>query len=633
MALVAIADNMANYDKYSWSQAHPAEHFDSETGHIRVKSETVPGETIGCNSQDDFCTNKAGRLINTASHPLLNESRALQEYMADNGIFSRRDVAEEAFKHGHLVIPETLSKLRDPLLRREDIQDYFQGMYDNNKPIPPELEQRLQEHLSKQAYHTMSNLGMDQQEQGTIDDTVYNLNHMFKAEGEPPQLSEPNNIHPLSEKHALELKRDDHLKANILHTDARASLLNSLINLSPEEMKHVVKLYNFHDNLAKGHKKVSEALSRELFKRFAQPGQNAPSWGLSHNRRWLVLMRQIESAKARLVPGQTIPLDDTLTKSEEGMNTLEKNDVNPDDLLREAREHYKAFLNHWNNRNFMVEQKNHMVKNGTATVDNPDFHKVSKAKDFHHYRARRHSEEAQKLVDVAMKMKGVNPMHVPALKTLFQLGDDEASAKGETNQPLPIDSKLYKAIEDLQPAEKPEKTKSFGDTQGNKFEDNSFDYTHLLPDKAIQAGYKMKLTHSKTSNPRQADMHALYAEIKGPDDESVGHFASFVKPGGLIKISAASVNRDHRGTQSKSGGGLGMAGYEALYTHALHHLGVHMATGETHSSSAQKAHERLLAKHGLQWHQKPLENKDVISNKHGEMDDKFGSYSYPLTNK
>lgn len=104
----------------------------------------------------------------------------------------------------------------------------------------------------------------------------------------------------------------------------------------------------------------------------------------------------------------------------------------------------------------------------------------------------------------------------------------------------------------------------------------------------------------------------------------VGGFSGFVRPedGKTTVIPyCAELKEPHR---SK---GLGTAAYEAAFAHAYHKLGARAVAGGTHSTLASTVHQKLAAKHGLEYIPKPSE---FGAGKPGPFDNKYDRYRYTL---
>lgn len=151
----------------------------------------------------------------------------------------------------------------------------------------------------------------------------------------------------------------------------------------------------------------------------------------------------------------------------------------------------------------------------------------------------------------------------------------------------------------------------------NHFSNGIFhDYTHALSPEAQQGGYRLHVFQGPPEPVGKDSYHQhpetpLHAHLTDSEGESAGYVYSYVqlrphsKTGALkptVVPHESQVEDDHRGQ------GLGQMMYEALYAHAMHHLGATRAEGGEHSDSAMFMHSRLAAKHGLKY--RPVENPD-----------------------
>jgi GNAT superfamily N-acetyltransferase len=140
----------------------------------------------------------------------------------------------------------------------------------------------------------------------------------------------------------------------------------------------------------------------------------------------------------------------------------------------------------------------------------------------------------------------------------------------------------------------------------------SFKYSHFLPENR-QPGLTLLVHHHPEADHFTAK---LYHEGK-----PVGHVIANIwdksnsRSGEKVIEPHSSIDKEHRGK------GLGLAMYEAAYTHAKYHLGVTAVEGLFHSNEARKVHERLSAKHGFEYRPEPRPNSKYFQN---------GSYSYSL---
>lgn len=153
-----------------------------------------------------------------------------------------------------------------------------------------------------------------------------------------------------------------------------------------------------------------------------------------------------------------------------------------------------------------------------------------------------------------------------------------------------------------------------------------YDYSHVLPEPYAKKGFKLKVKAPKDSSPR-----AIIYDRKGMGvGELISEFNDLYDPPGSIRIKEAHLQDAHRGH------GLGSALYEALFVHALKYLKRPNVVGGIHSTLASKVHQRLAAKHGLEYKPEPniiprslapgLAPKQTV----GEYDNRFAPYEYAI---
>jgi len=155
-----------------------------------------------------------------------------------------------------------------------------------------------------------------------------------------------------------------------------------------------------------------------------------------------------------------------------------------------------------------------------------------------------------------------------------------------------------------------------------------YDYSHLLPPERRAEGYKLYVSddgHGLRSNLYFKDMaidpyHNLSAYL---DDDA--------------EDDAPSLSVDYvQLPPALHGKGLGNPLYEAVYAHAYHKHGARYVIGDTHSSMAQRVHESLARKHGLEYLETPRINKRKIGQgtepgmPPEAYDDAYGPYEYTL---
>jgi hypothetical protein len=167
---------------------------------------------------------------------------------------------------------------------------------------------------------------------------------------------------------------------------------------------------------------------------------------------------------------------------------------------------------------------------------------------------------------------------------------------------------LEKAIKDLQP--------------GKKISEAKWDYSHLLPAAAHQAGYRLHVKHAPGASTFWADLRFGHAK---PGAFSIGDMKANHEDGALNIEDSEIADPGHHGK------GLGQAMYEAMMTHGYHTLGLrNIRGGPTHSTSASRVHQKLSEKHGLGY--KPTATKfPSLAGPRGEpYDNRMGEYRYAL---
>lgn len=115
--------------------------------------------------------------------------------------------------------------------------------------------------------------------------------------------------------------------------------------------------------------------------------------------------------------------------------------------------------------------------------------------------------------------------------------------------------------------------------------DGVFDYNHLLAPELRAGGYSLRAVESGDGRFGVDVQHS---------GETVGYVAGGVS-GGEAAIEMATVHEPHQKQ------GLGSALYEAFAAHARNRLGATKLVGDSHTLDAQKRHEWLSRKHGLDY--------------------------------
>jgi len=141
-----------------------------------------------------------------------------------------------------------------------------------------------------------------------------------------------------------------------------------------------------------------------------------------------------------------------------------------------------------------------------------------------------------------------------------------------------------------------------------------YSYGHILP-KHLRKDYELVCTTRHPLHHPTVSVSIYERKTR----KRVGYVHS-------IKTGLREATVDHSSLEtSHRGKGLGYHAYEALYAHLYHHHGTRFITGSTHSSLAAKVHQKLAAKHKLNY-----QNKDVKITEGRPYDDAFAPYRYDL---
>lgn len=143
-------------------------------------------------------------------------------------------------------------------------------------------------------------------------------------------------------------------------------------------------------------------------------------------------------------------------------------------------------------------------------------------------------------------------------------------------------------------------------------DDRRYDYSHLLPDDVRRSGGRIIVWLSAHQGRH---LTARYSH----NNDYGGEVHGYLDVEGL-DIDRSQLVAEHRGR------GVGTALYEALMSHAHNALGARYVMGGVHSSMAGKVHEKLGAKHGLDY--KPGYKRAVDAPK--PHDAARGGYRYAL---
>ncbi len=165
----------------------------------------------------------------------------------------------------------------------------------------------------------------------------------------------------------------------------------------------------------------------------------------------------------------------------------------------------------------------------------------------------------------------------------------------------------------------------------------SFDYSHVLPQHAKDAGLSIQVHHDKPKDgsvmPGRGPRGNLRAVVYGPatgnpsiPKEQLGSVKGYVFAG---KGDTNAIEPHSELRSEYHGKGLGTAMYEALYAHAKH-VGINQVEGGDHSEKAHQLHQRLAAKHGFEYNGTPKYPYDPERN--AQQTFPYSSYQYTLKN-
>lgn len=151
-----------------------------------------------------------------------------------------------------------------------------------------------------------------------------------------------------------------------------------------------------------------------------------------------------------------------------------------------------------------------------------------------------------------------------------------------------------------------------------------YDYSHMIKSPLLRKQYQLVLHQYPTADDKGVIarvnlIHRPTGALKGYLEGS----KDFVETNRAINPSYATI-RDPELTGKK----FGQAMYGALFAHAHHVMGYRHVTGDTHSTSAHRVHEKLAEKHG--WDYKP-EFKPRQAPQERPFDGEYGPYQYKLT--
>lgn len=191
---------------------------------------------------------------------------------------------------------------------------------------------------------------------------------------------------------------------------------------------------------------------------------------------------------------------------------------------------------------------------------------------------------------------------------------------------------------------------------GQRPEQKSFDYNHLLPQHLKDQGYKLYVQEAPDRTLPGAPPR-ISAVIHHPSYGIQEDARKYDTPYPAIAATHAALYRDKSvnvmntiiPNQAHRSKGLGLAMYEALFAHAKHlHGTTHVSSPTPHSTMAMRVHKRLAEKHGLAYKPVPRFGGEPSENatnhyenrlewmKAGDpknlkpYDDRFAGYRYAL---
>lgn len=166
----------------------------------------------------------------------------------------------------------------------------------------------------------------------------------------------------------------------------------------------------------------------------------------------------------------------------------------------------------------------------------------------------------------------------------------------------------------LEPLEKMAlKDVPLGDTIRSNDQEDHFDYSHVLTPAHREAGFSL---HVKFHRPR------------GEWKSVLTHKDHPLSPRGFVAAAPADENGIYLEESKLKDGyenqGFGKAMYEALLAHVHNYHGKQHVIGDVHSSMANRVHESLARKHGMEYKARR------IGVPKGRYDDAYGQYGYVL---
>lgn len=160
---------------------------------------------------------------------------------------------------------------------------------------------------------------------------------------------------------------------------------------------------------------------------------------------------------------------------------------------------------------------------------------------------------------------------------------------------------------------------------------HAYDYSHLLPPQ-FQKTHKIVITHRDGFHNVVALLHKKDAH---PMDRQNHLGVLDAEHWGYEKAINIQVARIHASMRDH---GVGAAMYEAVMAHAKHVLGAKTVVGDVHSTLAHNVHQKLSAKHGMNYSADPHFGTGTLHPTKEEwkqaepapFDEKYGPYSYTI---
>lgn len=201
---------------------------------------------------------------------------------------------------------------------------------------------------------------------------------------------------------------------------------------------------------------------------------------------------------------------------------------------------------------------------------------------------------------------GVNERVSPLIKCadIQRLGKSIDLMVGAWSEQAPFRAEsLVKAIAQIRPGGAVPKKES------------TFDYSHVLSPEHRDNGYSLHVSHNASSGTVNATLR--HGQI------TVGE-AKGLHEGLNLNVEDAEIAEGHQGK------GLGQHMYEGIMAHGFHKLGAKNMAGSIHSTMASRVHQKLSAKHGLDYKATKTPAPQLAAPEPGPYDARVGPYSYAI---